>query len=160
MEIVNDIDWTDFTRLSPKELVHRVILLNITEADVQKAIDFLESISYREYCVQEQTENWNKENIGKSHCALGHLGVNPASPFYDPAMIVNDTGSVVHQLAVVDNKSFPMRLNRLAEYLTGITMVAVNNNAWTRKEAGCKDRVIAHLKDMLSKMQHLQKNTV
>lgn len=49
---------------------------------LKQARKFLATIPAEDFIANRQTENFNKEFIGKKHCVYGHLFVNPASPFY------------------------------------------------------------------------------
>lgn len=56
----------------------------LTKEDYEKAISFLSTLPEESFIKHEQTLGFAQENIGKFHCVLGHLYLNPASPFYDP----------------------------------------------------------------------------
>lgn len=57
----------------------------LTKEDYEKAISFLSTLPEESFIKHQQILNFRKENIGKFHCVLGHLYLNPASPFYDPS---------------------------------------------------------------------------
>lgn len=50
--------------------------------NIRKAIKFIKTLKEESFCRHQQTREFDKKNQGKSHCVLGHLFQNPASPFY------------------------------------------------------------------------------
>jgi len=98
---------------------------DITKAQVLKALNFLKTIPARKWIKREQTLNFDPKNIGKFHCAIGHLVVNPTSPFYKKNH-VSFSGACAN---VKDNdKVFGIRLHRLCCAITGRYLGDVNND--------------------------------
>lgn len=98
---------------------------NITKAQVLKAINFLKTIPAKKWVKFEQTLRFDPKNIGKFHCAVGHLNVNPASPFYIKKHVSQDgaTTNTKHNSEV-----FGMRLHWLSASITGKYLADVNND--------------------------------
>lgn len=59
----------------------------VTKSQLEKAIRFLKTIKEKNFIQFQQTLKFKRENVGKFHCVLGHLYVNPTSPFYKPELL-------------------------------------------------------------------------
>lgn len=55
----------------------------LTKQDYETAIGFLNTLKEENFVKDEQTYQFDPVFIGKKHCVLGQLYVNPASPFFD-----------------------------------------------------------------------------
>ncbi len=66
--------------------------MNLIKEDVQKAIDFLKTLAPNQFIANQQTLDFEPENIGKFHCVFGHLVLNPASPFHREGNAYNKSG--------------------------------------------------------------------
>ena len=49
---------------------------------LDQGIKFFKSLKESNFCRKNQTKGSSKSQIGKTHCAYGHLFLNPSSPFY------------------------------------------------------------------------------
>lgn len=105
------------------------------------AREFLNNLDEDSFCQWEQTKNFKSENIGINHCALGHLYVNPSSPFFNSELVNNtyDSDSFVDKGAIYTGKINPII----------IELAVINNFA---PKGQIKDEVIKFFDKKLEKL--------
>jgi len=99
--------------------------MTISKKQVLEAINFLKSIPARKWITDELTLDFDPQHIGKFHCAIGHLAINPASPFYKRAHV---NGSKVSTSMQHHDEVFGIKLNRFCAELTGKHLADANNH--------------------------------
>lgn len=116
--------------------------MKITKAQITKAIAFLETIPEKGWCVMAQTKDFDPKNVGKCHCVIGHLSVNPNSPFYKK--------SHIDEFCTCTDEAFGIQLSRYVDDRVGDNIAHINN--WGNdkyKQRSPKKRVLACLNDLI-----------
>lgn len=116
--------------------------MKITKAQITKAIAFLETIPEKGWCVMAQTKDFDAKYVGKCHCVIGHLSVNPNSPFFKK--------SHVDEASTCTDKAFGIQLSRYVRNEVGDSIASINNWGNGRyNQASPKRRVLACLNDLI-----------
>jgi len=98
------------------------------KSTIEKAVKFLETVPEDQWCKFTQTDKHGR------HCAIGHLGVNPKSPFYDESIIFLGE-------CVSDGTAIDLQLkcnNKLGIYLAEANNYPEKVDAKNPKEASIK----------------------
>lgn len=118
------------------------------------AIEFLGGIPEDHWCTEQQTKDWSVENIGRCHCAFGHLAVNPASPFFGSLPLSHS--KTTSSLGARDDgfkEAEPRRIHIMVIEKTASNLADINNYAIKPyDQPSPKQRVMAALNDTLSKL--------
>lgn len=119
----------------------------ITKREIKRAIKFLDTLPDEAWTVREQTKNDDPAFIGKCHCAIGHLSVNPKSPFYKKEFLCYD-GTTTGP----GDDDFGCMVNNLAKLKLGVYLSEANNGRPGIKytQPTPKERSIALLNDLLN----------
>ena len=122
-----------------------VISQDLNKSNLLKAIEFLKSIPSGQWTKCEQTKDFDPKNIGKSHCFIGHLAVNPASPFYDEKLVSPE------KTEIYNKDHFAFTLNRLPSLSTPIHRV--NNDPSLNGSKTSKAAVMKVLKKLTKEIK-------
>src|SRR5687767_7570199 len=122
----------------------------ITKTNINRAIRFFQKLKPESWCIEAQTFKCNVKNVGICHCAIGHLCVNPISPFYKKELL-NGAG-----IECGEDAAFGIQLNYECYKMMGLYLAQVNNcRISVYQQDTPKERVIAFLLDFRKKFIEL-----
>ncbi len=107
----------------------------VNRENIEKAIAFISTLEENSFT------RWTQTNHVGQHCVLGHLAVNPDSPFYDESLIS------FGECTSVD--SFAIKLNNKI-HTCGIGSLAYINNV--APENGIKNAILRVLTEYLESL--------
>lgn len=114
----------------------------ITKEMVSDVIKYIKTIPQKGFNQGQQTLEFNPKNIGKNHCFIGWIGVNPASPLYEE-------DKVCYERTTARSNSLAIRFNALSREVLGKKLHMINNNA---PKGEVKTTLLEALKEMEEKL--------
>lgn len=111
----------------------------MNKGNIKKAVKFLEGLEEDNFCRFEQTKEFKRKYVGECHCVVGHLFVNPKSPFFVLSKL-NIEGTSVSAFGCIE-KYFAEDSS-----IFGYNLIKENNYA---KAGNIKNGVITFLKEQL-----------